>query len=87
MKSVSLDVVATEGCQICRAFDDYWQSIAKDWPDVTYRKIDLLTPEGQELVQKHMIFASPGIVLNGELFQVGGFDRDKFVEKLRELSQ
>ena len=87
MKSVTLDLVATEGCQICRAFEDFWHSVEKDWLNVVFRKVDLLTPEGQELVQKHMIFASPGIILNGELFQVGGFDREKFVSKLKELSQ
>lgn len=86
MTSVRLDVLATPGCQICRVFDEYWHSIEKEWPDVTYRKVDLLTPEGQEMAQRFMIFASPGIVLNDELFATGGFDRKKFVEKLRALS-
>lgn len=86
MKPVTLEVLATQGCQICRVFDEYWQSIAKDWPNVEYRKTDLLSPEGQALTQKHMIFASPGIVLNGELFSVGGFDKEKFINKLKEVS-
>ena len=52
-----------------------------------YKNISLTTPEGQELVQKHMIMSSPGIVLNGELFSTGGVDKDKFIEKLKELSK
>jgi len=47
----------------------------------------LETPEGEELAGKYMVFASPGIIVNGELFATGGFDRDKFTAKLKELSQ
>lgn len=87
MKLVRLDVLATPGCQICRVFEDFWKTIAKDWPNVTFKRMDLFSPEGQEMAKKYMIMASPGIVLNGELFAVGGFDREKFVEKLSELSR
>ena len=87
MKPVTLDVLATPGCQICRVFEDYWGTIEKDWPNVAFKRVDLLSAEGQEMAAKYMILASPGIVLNGELFQVGGFDREKFVSKLKELSQ
>ena len=86
MKSISLDVLSAPGCQICKVFDDYWHSIEKDWPNVTYRKIEVTTEEGQALAQKYMIFSSPGVILNGELWAVGGFDRDKFIQKLKELS-
>lgn len=87
MKPVTLDVLATPGCQTCRAFEDYWKTIEKDWPNVAFKRVDLLSPEGQEMAAKYMIMASPGIVLNGELFQVGGFDPEKFIQKLKELSQ
>lgn len=87
MKPVSLEVLHSPGCQVCRAFDEFWQTIVKDWSNVTYRKLDVTTAEGQAMVQKYMIFSSPAIVLNGELFQMGGFDRDKFIEKLKELSR
>ncbi len=48
-------------------------------------EISIITPEGQELVGKHQIFASPGIILNGEVFATGGFNKEKFTEKLKEL--
>jgi hypothetical protein len=35
---------------------------------------------------KYMIFSSPGIILNDELFVTGGFDKEKFMGKLKELS-
>ena len=38
------------------------------------------------MAQKYMILASPGIVINGELWASGGFDKEKFIVKLKELS-
>ena len=86
MKPIFLEELTSPGCQICKAFEEFWHSIEKDWASVTYKKIDMTTPEGQKMIQKYMIFASPGIVINGELWATGGFDRKKFVEKLKELS-
>ncbi len=86
MGEVLLHELSSPGCVHCMEFERFWHSIEKDWPNVKYKKIDIVTPEGQELVQKYMIFASPGILLNGEVFSTGGFHKDKFVEKLKELS-
>jgi len=87
MKPVLLEELVSPGCHICKQFETFWHSIEKDWPNVTYKKVDILEPEGQAMAQKYMIFASPGIVLNGELWATGGFDKKKFVDKLRELSE
>lgn len=87
MNQVILEELVSPGCQICRQFEEFWHYIEKDWLNVAYRKIDVTTPEGIEMAQKYMIFASPGIILNGELWATGGFDRKKFVKKLKELSQ
>lgn len=67
-------------------FEEFWHSIEKDWPNVTFKKIDVTTIEGQAMAQKYMIFSSPGIIINGELFATGGFNKEKFVQKLKELS-
>ena len=45
-----------------------------------------MTPEGMKMASKYGIFASPGIVINGELFFTGGVNRDKFIQKIKELS-
>ncbi|HEY4510404.1 MAG TPA: thioredoxin family protein [Candidatus Paceibacterota bacterium] len=86
MKTVLFEELVSPGCHTCRALEEYWHTIEKDWPNVIYKKVDVTTSEGQEMVQKYMIFASPGIIFNGELFASGGFDRNKFVAKLKELS-
>ena len=87
MKPILLEELISPGCHICKAFEEFWHSIAKDWPNVAYKKVDVTASEGQEMAQKYMIFASPGIILNGELWATGGFDRDKFINKLKELSR
>lgn len=86
MKPVKLEVVASPGCHNCRAFEEFWQSVAAEWPNVTFSKHDITTPEGQRLASRHMILSSPGIILNGELVATGGFDREKFLAKLHALS-
>ena len=87
MKPIMLEELVSPGCQICRTFEDFWHSIEKDWPSVNFKKVEVTTPEGMEIARKYMIFASPGIILNGELWATGGFDRNKLIEKLKELSQ
>lgn len=86
MKQVNLDLLTAPGCKICHSFLEFWKTASRDWPNVNFKDISVTTPEGQQLVQKYMIFASPGIILNGELFATGGFDKEKFIEKLKELS-
>lgn len=87
MKEVLLEMVSSPGCSHCRAFRVFWESMAKDWPKVKFRDVDVTTERGQELAGQHMIFASPGIILNGELFSTGGVNEEKFLAKLTELSQ
>lgn len=85
-KPVILEVLTAPGCHICRNFEEFWKTIEKDWPSVAHKMVDVTTPEGQEMAGKYMVFSSPGIVLNGRLFATGGFDRKKFIEKLKEIS-
>ncbi len=86
MQNITLEVLTAPGCVHCHEFLEYWKTKAPEWPNVSMKEISLITPEGQALVQKHQIFASPGILLNGELFATGGINKEKFLEKLKTLS-
>jgi thiol-disulfide isomerase/thioredoxin len=86
VQEIKLEVLASPGCHVCRMFEEYWQGISRNWPNVSFKHFDVTTPEGQEVAQKYMIFASPGIILNGEVWATGGFDKNKFIERLKELS-
>ena len=83
---ITLEVLASPGCHICRVFEEFWHSIEKDWPNVSFQKFDITEDKGQELAPKYTILGSPGIVINGELWASGGFDKEKFIAKLKELS-
>lgn len=87
MKEVVLEELTSPGCHNCAAFKEFWDAEKEHWPNVKFTEVSITDPAGQELVQKHQIFASPGIVLNGELFSTGGVDREKFKAKLKELSE
>ena len=86
MKNITLEVLTSPGCTHCHEFLEYWKTVAPAWTNVTLRELSLITPEGQEMVTKYQIFASPGIILNNELFATGGVNKEKFLEKLKELS-
>ena len=87
MKEVELVELSAPGCQHCAAFREFWHSVEANWPLVKFREVSVTTPEGQALAGQHMIFASPGIILNGELFSTGGVNKEKFLAKVKELSQ
>lgn len=86
MKNISLEVLTAPGCTHCHEFLEFWKTESAQWPNVAMKEISIVTSEGQELVGKHQIFASPGILLNGEVFATGGVNKEKFKEKLKELS-
>jgi glutaredoxin len=87
MPHTTLEILTSPGCHQCKVFKEFWHTVEKDWPDVSFREVDVTTPEGQEMAQKYMIFASPGVIINGELLSTGGFDKDKLLDKLREASR
>ncbi len=86
MQTIVLEELSSPGCHNCAAFKEFWETIKGEWPNVEFKEMSILDPQGQELVQKHQIFASPGIILNGELFSTGGVNKEDFVKKLKELS-
>ena len=86
MREVVLEELSSPGCSICRQFEEFWHSIEGKFPNVKYNNMSVVTPEGTALVEKYMIMSSPGIIINGELFSTGGFDREKILAKLKGLS-
>jgi len=87
MREIVLQELSSPGCHNCAAFKTFWEEIKGNWPNVTFTELSIIEPAGQEMVQKYQIFASPGIVINNELFSTGGVNRDDFIKKLEELSK
>lgn len=86
MPAVSLKVLTSPGCMPCHEFLEFWNAVARDWPQVEMSEHSVISVEGQAMAIAHRVFASPGIIVNDELFAMGGFDRDRLLEKLRALS-
>lgn len=75
-----------KGCHSCAEAKKIFDNIMPEFKDkVEVVEIEMTTPEGQELVQKYSVMASPGIIINDELFSTGGVDKEKLVEKLKTL--
>ncbi|MAZ30189.1 glutaredoxin [bacterium] len=75
------------GCHNCAAAKKIFDEIMPDYQDkITVEEIDITSEKGQELVSKYSIFASPGIVIDDELFSTGGVDKNKLAEKLDSLA-
>ncbi len=87
MHEIQLQELSSPGCHNCAAFKTFWEEIKGNWPNVTFTELSIIEPAGQEMVQKYQIFASPGIVINDELFSTGGVNRENFIKKLEELSK
>ncbi len=73
------------GCHNCVAAKKIFDEVIPQYPNVEVTEIDITSPEGQELVAKYAVLASPGIIIDEELFSTGGVDRDKLIEKLQSL--
>ena len=73
------------GCHNCAAAKKIFDEVIPEYPNVEVEEIDIATPQGQELAGKYSVMASPGIVIDDELFSTGGVNRDKLVEKLKSL--
>jgi len=86
MQDVKIDLLTSPGCSHCHAFLEFWKESEKDWQNAKLNELSVTTPEGQAMAGKYGIFASPGIIINDELWATGGFDKDKFLAKLKEVS-
>ena len=86
MKQIILEELSSPGCHNCRILEEFWNERKSQFPNVLYKNVSILTPEGQEMAGKYGIFASPGIVINNELFSTGGLNKEKLLKKLKELS-
>jgi len=82
---IKIDFVTVKGCVHCAAALKVFEELKPQYPDMEVEEIDATTPKGSELVGKHGIFSSPGIIINGELFSTGGLNKGAFIKKLESI--
>jgi len=86
MKKITIQEVSTKGCASCAEAKKVLEDIKKEFPHVHIEYIDMFSDKGQKMVTTHGIMSSPGIIVNGELFSSGGLDKEKLLEKLKDIS-
>ena len=84
---IKVTLIRPLGCAHCAAVKATLEKMKTDYPDLTVEEIDMTTPEGQALVQKHGILSSPGILINDEFFAMGGATEKQLREKFEELKK
>lgn len=82
---ITIQFITVPGCHECAKAKEILEKLKPEFPNMQIEEVDATTQKGMELVLKYGIFASPGIVISGELFSTGGVDRNKLVEKLNSL--
>lgn len=82
---VKIQFVTVEDCHQCAKAKEIFKELKPKYPKMEIEEIDATTPKGTELVSKYSIFASPGIIINGELFSTGGLNKEEFIKKMDSI--
>jgi len=82
---INIQLVSTPGCTHCEEVRKVLHEVKSQYPQMQIKELDATNPDGLELVIKHGILTSPGVIINGELFATGGINKDSFIKKLDSL--
>ncbi len=82
---IDIQFVTVAGCHECAKAKKIFEELKPQYPEMQIKEINATSTEGMALVQKYGILASPGIIINGELFSTGALDKNEFVNKLNAL--
>lgn len=69
----------------CVAVKATLEKLKKDYPDLEIEDVDMMTDQGQKMVQEFGIMASPGILIDGKFFATGGATEAQFREKFETI--
>lgn len=84
---IKVTLIRPSGCQHCSAVKGTLEKLKNDYPDLKIEEIEATSPEGQTLVVKHGIMASPGILINDQFFAMGGATESQLRKKFEELKK
>lgn len=84
---IQVTLIRPDGCAHCKAVKGTLEGMKSEYPDLVVEEVDMVTPEGQALVQKYRILSSPGILVNDEFFSFGGATEQQFREKFDALKK
>ena len=84
-KKINLTIVTMDGCIHCARAKEVLAKVQPDYPDLTIKEVKITSDEGQKLISKYSIMSNPGIIINDELFSVGGTTEEDLRKKFGEI--
>lgn len=82
---INVQLVSTPGCAHCEEVRKVLNEVKLQYPKMEVKELDATNPDGLELVTKYGILASPGVIINGELFATGGINKRELIKKLESF--
>ncbi len=83
---IKMVLVTRKGCVHCSQAKDIIKKIKPEYPELSVSEVDIITPKGRKLVAKYGIMSSPGMIINGKLFSMGGSTEKELRKKLDGLN-
>ncbi len=75
------------GCHNCEAAKKVFEEVMPEFKEFfEIEEVDMTTPEGMQMASEYGVLASPGIVINNELFSTGGVNKEELIEKLKSIT-
>lgn len=82
---IKVTLIRPAGCAHCEEAKNALEKLKADYPDLVIEEIEATSPEGQDLIIKHGILSSPGILINDKFFAMGGATEKQFRKKIEEF--
>ena len=79
---ITIQFITSLGCVECEKAKRILQKAKSAYRNIAIKEIDVMSQKGISLVTKYGIMASPGIIINDELFSVGKLEKQKLFERI-----
>jgi len=66
----NVTLVYSQSCSACPAAKTLWKGL-RIKHSFSYREVEILSPDGQELAERHAIRATPASIVDGKLKFIG----------------
>lgn len=80
---VEVVLVKTKTCVYCPTASRLWNELQKEFK-FTYREVDAMSPEGQKIVEKHMIMSVPTTVVDGKVAFLGIPEKSRAIAAVKK---
>lgn len=84
---IKVTLIRPSGCEHCVKVRETLEKLKTEYTDLALEEVEATAPEGQELIMKHGILSSPGILVNDEFFAMGGATEKQLRQKFEQLSK